>query len=501
MATVYTRTHKTLSPDFQSGQASPALLFHKWQAWDDDFKGFQRTESRLEYLQNIATSVQATFQRSYSGWHQRYLAALTALGAETTVRYSTVWRLIIGWGGNPALEAGLTLHHLYGFPCIPGAAVKGVLHHLAEMEIMAREVDLPGKPGQPIAEGLKQLSQSPPADPPAWLGEMLQQLRLVKALFGSIHLERGKPEKGENPFGPECPRPLLKELLETLEKHKPASWREPQEQIKKLLDDHTGGMLRFYDAVPEPNQAELLQTDIVNCHYSEYYKENSTYPPSDDQQPIPVTFLAVRPGARFIFPFAAQGWPQAAGRDREEKERLAALQGLEEKDLAPLVKKWLQTALGEWGIGAKTAAGYGYFNTGLDFQLPKGADNGTGVTTTEPGITPVKPPPYPSSTSPAAKLKGISRQHGETAWKIIAAGEHVEKVDGGPVSFREVNEPLPAREMSHGGKTLEVRYKNGSACCQVKVKLQGVHSEAEAQWVWETGILPELAKLASAAEP
>lgn len=42
-----------------------------------------------------------------------------------------VGRLYLGMGEASPLEAGITLHHTYGVPFIPGSAVKGVLHHFA----------------------------------------------------------------------------------------------------------------------------------------------------------------------------------------------------------------------------------------------------------------------------------------------------------------------------------------------------------------------------------
>lgn len=40
-------------------------------------------------------------------------------------------RLYLGLGEASPLEAGITLHHTYGVPFLPGTAVKGVLHHYA----------------------------------------------------------------------------------------------------------------------------------------------------------------------------------------------------------------------------------------------------------------------------------------------------------------------------------------------------------------------------------
>lgn len=36
------------------------------------------------------------------------------------------WRIIVGLGGESVYETSITLHHIYGFPYIPGQAIKGV---------------------------------------------------------------------------------------------------------------------------------------------------------------------------------------------------------------------------------------------------------------------------------------------------------------------------------------------------------------------------------------
>lgn len=49
-------------------------------------------------------------------------------------------RLYLGLGEASPLEAGITLHHSYGVPFIPGSAVKGVLHHFALANGMEAEL-------------------------------------------------------------------------------------------------------------------------------------------------------------------------------------------------------------------------------------------------------------------------------------------------------------------------------------------------------------------------
>lgn len=97
------------------------------------------------------------------------------------------------------------------------------------------------------------------------------------------------------------------------------------------------GEVIFFDAIPA--QVPRLKLDVMNPHYGEYYRGGST-PPADWLSPVPVYFLTVE-RTPFLFALAAR---------RKEANGLvgAAVQ-------------WFKAALSELGVGAKTAAGYGYF--------------------------------------------------------------------------------------------------------------------------------------------
>jgi CRISPR-associated protein Cmr6 len=97
------------------------------------------------------------------------------------------------------------------------------------------------------------------------------------------------------------------------------------------------GAVIFFDAFPLP-ETIMYELDIMNPHYSKYYGEGRF--PTNDQDPIPVTFLTV---ARTTFAFAL------APRSSEDQQYVQQ------------VKEWLQEALKHYGIGGKTSAGYGYF--------------------------------------------------------------------------------------------------------------------------------------------
>jgi CRISPR type III-B/RAMP module RAMP protein Cmr6 len=107
--------------------------------------------------------------------------------------------------------------------------------------------------------------------------------------------------------------------------------------------DHAGTVI-FFDAMPvPPNRAPgrmRFAVDIMNPHYPDYYRENGKHAPSNDQSPVPVTFLTVE-GATFAFAVA----PRSAEMRADAAKALA----------------WLKTAVQKYGVGGKTSAGYGAF--------------------------------------------------------------------------------------------------------------------------------------------
>jgi CRISPR-associated protein Cmr6 len=245
----------------------------------------------------------------------------------------TVWRLVVGFATNPALETGITLHPLLGFPYIPGSAVRGLARRVAEYGLTAKRE---AAWSEWLAAG-----QLPPDDE---MTKFLDAAECVKALLGSLIVENLEDvESGWTP--PRQWEGTLKKLLTARPDDDPIRRR-----VDALFGEPTGGLLTFYDAVPLPGQDGLLQTDILNPHYPDYYRDPGSHPPSDDQNPNPVYFLAVKPGATFVFSFRLGplpgNWPHA---DREA--------------LVKKVEEWLREGLETWGAGGKTAAGYGYFQT------------------------------------------------------------------------------------------------------------------------------------------
>jgi len=121
---------------------------------------------------------------------------------------------------------------------------------------------------------------------------------------------------------------------------------------KEPKDFHVGGV-RFSGGWPLELSGNPLEIDIVNPHYGDYYEKGSA--PADWCSPVPSYFLAIKSGIRFAFYLSG---------DEEEPVRQATV--------------WMKDALQTIGIGAKTAAGYGYFECG-QAKLRKGAGEWTPV--------------------------------------------------------------------------------------------------------------------------
>jgi CRISPR-associated protein Cmr6 len=123
-----------------------------------------------------------------------------------------------------------------------------------------------------------------------------------------------------------------------------ARWvlESPDDEMDKLLgkmdeDEKLRGDLVFLEG--NPVDPPVVERDVVNPIFGAYYRDSNTAPGSY-LSPSPIFFLALGSRSRYRFGVASQ----SGSRD-------AAEQGA----------RWLQGALTELGVGAKTGAGYGYW--------------------------------------------------------------------------------------------------------------------------------------------
>ncbi|MDD3564581.1 MAG: type III-B CRISPR module RAMP protein Cmr6 [Methanothrix sp.] len=82
--------------------------------------------ARKELYETICAAPK-TSAEVYKTAFEKYLGCLPGPKAEGL--FKTKGRLVIGLGGQNVLETGLTLHHTYGVPIIPGSALKGLSAH------------------------------------------------------------------------------------------------------------------------------------------------------------------------------------------------------------------------------------------------------------------------------------------------------------------------------------------------------------------------------------
>ncbi len=194
-----------------------------------------------------------------------------------------------------ALEnAGICLHPLYGFAYLPGSGLKGMARAYAETVWLPAQAD-PKKAWRQIDDVF------------GWAPNPDRQ----QQINDPVHPAQVRRKDDSDPESPE---------------------------IKA-----SSGSIVFHDAWPE--SWPQLTVDIVNNHHPEYYQaapDDNDHPPGDWEDPVPVYFLAVKPGATFTFSLAKRGADVP-------------------DELLHLAREWLLGALCHLGAGAKTNAGYGAF--------------------------------------------------------------------------------------------------------------------------------------------
>ncbi len=137
----------------------------------------------------------------------------------------------------------------------------------------------------------------------------------------------------------------LKAFEEELEN--PANTTAEAETFRRWFgtQGNAGGLI-FYDAVLHSIsgvKSNLFVVDVMTPHFKEYYGSSGKSAPTDCDSPNPISFITVDVGNMFAFAIG----PRRGARlhDGDLEEAIATL----------------QETLDNAGIGAKTAAGYGWF--------------------------------------------------------------------------------------------------------------------------------------------
>jgi CRISPR type III-B/RAMP module RAMP protein Cmr6 len=246
-------------------------------------------------------------------------------------------RLMVNMAGGVMENAGLCLDRLTGIPYIPGSAVKGCARRLAIQLLFESSAGF-----QP-ATGSEDLG----AKSKRW-DECAKLLVQVARAFGWADQDW----KPGSDFAYACGEEW-DEICERATKLLFAAfpnWKKPtgNQPLWKSLPNYTGEV-QFLPAYPFSAPAKDLELDVVTVHHREYYAGNPQYATAPDiEEPVPVVFPAVAPGHVFAF---------------------AVLPGRRRGDgLLDIAKQWLKQGLETFGLGAKVAAGYGWFDASEELQ-------------------------------------------------------------------------------------------------------------------------------------
>lgn len=309
----------------------------KYKIWENLVKESRRIYSRQE-------KGKAEMSQFLTGLHQRLNRlenSLSKIGFkrfESGFEMKVDWRMVIGLGNPSVLDTGLRLHSIYGFPYLPGQGLKGAVRQ-------------------------------------TWMSERAEELGIPRFSPNEIMKRKNEAkERKESNKNEKTPWAAFENLLVSAEEKSSSS----ESKFKKLKDDEAitddslikdkdfkfadfyqnyvlkyqelfggsngQGKVNFLDVLPTElivDGQSILEADIINPHYGEYYTRGGNLPPADYLSPKPIFFLAIRRRTPFRFRALAK-----------------------HENLLGEVKRLITDSATVYGLGAKTMSGYGemYFD-------------------------------------------------------------------------------------------------------------------------------------------
>lgn len=94
---------------------------------DDEHKNNARRELHQAMQESLAQA-----KKPYGDAFDRYKQSIPEPRSRSDFKIIDGLRMILGLGNENVLETGLTLHHTYGTPIIPGTALKGLASHYCD---------------------------------------------------------------------------------------------------------------------------------------------------------------------------------------------------------------------------------------------------------------------------------------------------------------------------------------------------------------------------------
>ena len=108
----------------------PGLLLQRYLCENATGEGGNPEEKRAILQAAINALRNEGVRAVYKAAFDRWKASLPESTAANDLQ--TVGRLIVGLGTENVLETGITLHHTYGMPVLPGSALKGLAAHYCD---------------------------------------------------------------------------------------------------------------------------------------------------------------------------------------------------------------------------------------------------------------------------------------------------------------------------------------------------------------------------------
>jgi len=160
-------THRVFSPDTRDYMNLGLLLdkFAPWELvgekWDITMRVRERRRGQEEIVPHRGGGAKSVWLREKAKGDEedsilhpnahldgelfkhtvvRWKELIKSLGAKS-FEAKVDYRLVVGFGAEHVLETNLCLHRIYGFPIIPGSAVKGVTRAWAMLEESLTETD------------------------------------------------------------------------------------------------------------------------------------------------------------------------------------------------------------------------------------------------------------------------------------------------------------------------------------------------------------------------
>lgn len=267
------------------------VAYERWAPLRTD-DGDEKDKRFDEWLTRLAqVTISADYHRHFARWKKGF-------GGDAHVEWVELQsRMLLGHGNPSGSEVGLTVHHTWGVPIIPGSALKGLLAHRMDI-LYGPHAELPGPDDEERAR---------------WSG----------AHWDGTAIARGPGQHHRALFGAPDAR---------------------DDGARRSLGHEAGataGLVTFHDALYVPGSVKgdrPFARDVLTVHQKSYYDSKGEDWPNDWESPNPVGFISIRPGAGFLLVLTG---------------RCGAA------DWAGLAMQELLQALSAWGIGGKTSLGYG----------------------------------------------------------------------------------------------------------------------------------------------